>query len=286
MFRFPKGKPTRLSSRAGNFSRGQKDALYESLPLNPSATSPISNPEAGQAVVDGNDHPQHHRQRMSFLCVSAAFSIIAGILLVAVCLTSVARLNTILDDVPVRLTEENHLAHIHEINGTLGDCGNSLAAARSNGCLFNPISWAWQPPACYNKELVDDFLTVFDWHFYPNNATLAEEEFPREKFLRGDYLMAWSTWAWHMYHCSYSWRKFHTALAQGRPLDDDVLDMEHTKHCSTAILLRDTDPELRKVCEADPEGCKVTQMYVRFNKCKYHGVGRFRSTSVGVEVTE
>ncbi|KAB5550024.1 hypothetical protein GE09DRAFT_1060407 [Coniochaeta sp. 2T2.1] len=90
----------------------------------------------------------------------------------------------------VGLTEENHLAH-KDTKGTLGDCGNSLAAVRANGCLFDPMSWAWQPPACFNKELVDDFLAAFDWHFYPNNATLAEEEFPKEKWLKGDYLMAW-----------------------------------------------------------------------------------------------
>lgn len=278
MFRFPKTRPTPLSSRGENTARGDKDALYESLLLNPDPNPPINNVEAGPAVVV--NHPPQQQRRSAVLCVSALISILGGIVLVAVCLTSLARLNTILDDVQLKLTAgslgqqtslptaENLLDHTGD-NGTVGDCGNSLATARAKGCVFDPMSWAWQPPECFNKELVDDFLTVYDWHFYPNNATLAEEEFLREKWLKGDYLMAWSTWPWHMYHCSYSWRKFHAALAQGRPLDDDVLDLEHTKHCSTVILLRDTDPESRKVCEVDPEGCKVTQMYVRFNKCKY-----------------
>jgi hypothetical protein len=150
-----------------------------------------------------------------------------------------------------------------------GHCGHSIKEARALGCVFDPMSFAWQRPECYNTELVNDFLSAYDWHFFPNAEPSPHEEFPREEWMRGDHLGVFGAWAWHMYHCSYSWRKFHIALTEGRPLDSDVLDPEHTTHCSTEILLRDTDPKLHAPCEEDPESCQVTMIWTRFNKCGY-----------------
>ncbi|KAE8363748.1 hypothetical protein BDV27DRAFT_158527 [Aspergillus caelatus] len=208
--------------------------------------------------------------------IPAILSLLLGITLATICSTNLGRLDALLQQVqaqPQPLATTAPPTPGGKTNPTgaeFGHCGNSIKEARSLGCIFDPMSWAWQRPECYNARLVDDFLTSYEWHFYPNNQTRSAEELPEEKWKRGDYLGAWGSWSWHMYHCSYSWRKFHAAFQSQKPLDDDVLDPEHTVHCSTAILLRDTDPKLHAPCEEDPGGCQVTQMWVRFNKCGYY----------------
>lgn len=205
--------------------------------------------------------------------VPAILTIIFGIALLAAYSTSLTQLHSVLDQMQGKLVSLDSAPVFVNTSKPTGDefghCGRNIKEARSLGCIFDPMSYAWQRPECYNAELIEDFLTSYDWHFFPNKELRPSEELPRENWTRGDYLGVTGSWAWHMYHCSYSWRKFHAALQYQKPLDDDVLDPEHTKHCSTTILLRDTDPKLHAPCEDDPESCQATQIWTRFNKCGY-----------------
>ncbi|KAI1471644.1 uncharacterized protein F4812DRAFT_414963 [Daldinia caldariorum] len=200
--------------------------------------------------------------------------------LVAVCSTNAARLDSILSQIQEKvasiesasstLAPATHARPSRPTGEEFGHCGHSIKEAESLGCIFDPMSWAWQRPECYNAELINDFLGIFDWHFFPNNHTRPEEELSRDTWVNGHYNGAWGPWAWHMYHCSYSWRKFDAAFHAQKPLDDDILDPLHTEHCSIDIILRDTDPTLHEPCLANPEACKITQMWMKFNKCGYY----------------
>ncbi|KAI9736474.1 MAG: hypothetical protein M1818_006208 [Claussenomyces sp. TS43310] len=216
-------------------------------------------------------------------CVPAIISFVIGMILVAGFSINLMQLRSILGQMQDQLSIHNDsavpISSLSTPNTELstskptgvefGHCGRSIKEARALGCIFDPMSFAWQRPECYNTELIDDFLTGYDWHFFPNKEPNPSEELPREEWMRGDHLGVWGPWSWHMYHCSYAWRKFHVALSEGRPLDSDVLDPEHTTHCTTEVLLRDADPKLHAPCVEDPEGCNVTMIWTRFNKCGY-----------------
>ncbi|KAJ4250146.1 hypothetical protein NW762_011957 [Fusarium torreyae] len=45
-------------------------------------------------------------------------------------------------------------------------CGPDRASALSKGCLFDPMSFAWLPDACFDQDLILDFLKAEDWRWY------------------------------------------------------------------------------------------------------------------------
>ncbi|KAJ8121552.1 hypothetical protein ONZ43_g2022 [Nemania bipapillata] len=146
----------------------------------------------------------------------------------------------------------------------LGGCGDSVEEARSKGCVFDPMSWAWQRPECYHPELVADFLKRTDWHFYTTKEMRAADEVPYEAWVRGDYPQRYNR---HQFHCTYSWRKFHEAFRAKAPMDNDILQMAHTMHCDS-VFLHDYDPALAtRPCDALPGGCQLTELHAGFNRC-------------------
>ncbi|KAJ5714085.1 uncharacterized protein N7483_011266 [Penicillium malachiteum] len=147
-----------------------------------------------------------------------------------------------------------------------GHCGKSIHEARELGCIFDPMSWAWQRPECYHADLVNDFLERMDWHFWLSNETLPSEEVPREEWERGDYTLLWGPRMWHQFHCTYSWRKFHDAFRNGMPMDNDILKPEHTLHCDS-VFLHDYDPKISVPCDHLESGCHTTELHAGFNRC-------------------
>src|SRR4051794_39657381 len=48
----------------------------------------------------------------------------------------------------------------------LTSCGSTPSKARSLGCHFDILSFAWQTPQCYDAELMDSFINFYNWTFY------------------------------------------------------------------------------------------------------------------------
>ncbi|KAF2789767.1 hypothetical protein K505DRAFT_252587 [Melanomma pulvis-pyrius CBS 109.77] len=90
--------------------------------------------------------------------------------------------------------------------------GTSVNEALRRNCRFDPISSAWLPPHCRDDELIDDFNRNGDgpnggWAYYSDwnkTAILSEEEVGRLADVGGQF---YTTFAWHIKHCSYNWRK-------------------------------------------------------------------------------
>ncbi|KAI1454803.1 hypothetical protein F4805DRAFT_438475 [Annulohypoxylon moriforme] len=276
--------PKTISESVRNMPQINHKEQYESL-LTESDTQPLDHQ---------NFHTHSNKRsawRSPFFYVPTILCFFLGMALVAVCSSNSARLDSVISQMEEKIASFEAISALgsssHKIplpeglppthpktsNPTgeeFGSCGHSPGEAQSLGCIFDPMSWAWQRPECYNAELINHFLNITDWHFYPNNATRPEEELPREVWATGGYNGAWGPWSWHMYHCSYSWRKFDMGFHHGKPLDDDILDPLHTHHCSVQIILRDTDPTLHAPCLEDPHSCEITQMWMKFNKCGYY----------------
>jgi hypothetical protein len=116
----------------------------------------------------------------------------------------------------------------------LQPCGSNSTAALSFGCVFDPMSFSWLPPPCYDAELTSEFLQLkrWEWYFDVNNTAPA----PLEEVLRGDHPKLYVSWEYHLYHCTYMWRKMHRALLAERPLDGYIGSYEHTGHCEGRLL--------------------------------------------------
>ncbi|KAF3392766.1 hypothetical protein F1880_008496 [Penicillium rolfsii] len=163
-------------------------------------------------------------------------------------------------------TNHPHRPSDQSTGDEFGHCGKSITEARALGCIFDPMSWAWQRPECYHADLVKEFLERMDWHFYLSNETLAMEEVPREEWERGDYTLLYGPRMWHQFHCTYSWRKFHDAFRHGMPMDNDILKPEHTLHCDS-VFLHGYDPKISVPCDHWESGCHTTELHAGFNRC-------------------
>ena len=115
-------------------------------------------------------------------------------------------------------------------------CGNSSHEALSLGCSFDVMTFAWLPDRCFDKELVDDFLALKDWNWYldARGQRIADSA----SVIAGDYDMVYVKNEYHMYHCTFLWRKMHRATLAGKVLDGYIGDMHHTAHCETHLLNR------------------------------------------------
>ncbi|TQN67153.1 hypothetical protein CSHISOI_08293 [Colletotrichum shisoi] len=109
-------------------------------------------------------------------------------------------------------------------------CGKTAAEARARGCHFDPVSFAWLPEECLDRELADEFRAV-NWTLYADiNATraISEEEFSDDRtdtFLTNEN---------RRLHCVYSWMRLHRSMQAGKPLHSG-LSCDHTRYCGSAL---------------------------------------------------
>lgn len=122
----------------------------------------------------------------------------------------------------------------HTNNAIVDTCGLSASDAVSRGCSFDPVSFAWLPQRCFDRELAEQFLAQRNWRWYQDsNGTIPVQY---ESLRNGDYPELYVTQEYHMYHCTYMWRKMHRAILHGQPLDGYIGHFAHTSHCETMLL--------------------------------------------------
>lgn len=116
-------------------------------------------------------------------------------------------------------------------------CGNDSATARSRGCSFDLISFAWQTPECYDGDLVSEFAAWNgSWTYYADhNFTQIVDQ---QVALRGERKL-YVKWSYHLVHCTFMWRQMHRAYERGW-IDAHLGNYHHTLHCQQMILM---DPE-------------------------------------------
>ncbi|KAF6806296.1 hypothetical protein CMUS01_14403 [Colletotrichum musicola] len=120
-----------------------------------------------------------------------------------------------------------------------GQCGTTPAEARARGCRFELHNFAWIPAACYDDELADERDAQGGWLFSTDeNGT---KLIPKEVAFRGELSAAWVPWSQHLAHCALIWRKFHRAVAFGRPMDSWTSSYSHTNHCAWNLVRKDLD---------------------------------------------
>lgn len=96
---------------------------------------------------------------------------------------------------------------------TWTSCGNDSTTARSRGCSFDLISFAWQTPECYDGELVSEFTSwKGNWTFYSD--VHLTELVDQSVAMQGE-TQLYVKWEYHIVHCTFMWRQMHRAYERG-----------------------------------------------------------------------
>ncbi|KAH8812842.1 hypothetical protein F5884DRAFT_786520 [Xylogone sp. PMI_703] len=113
------------------------------------------------------------------------------------------------------------------------DCGGDPEIARSRGCHFDLIAFAWQTHECFDAPLVAEFAEFEDWTFWASEY--GNETVPKEVAFLGERTL-YITWRYHIVHCTFVWRQLHRAYEAGW-IDSDLRRYGHTKHCQQMFLM-------------------------------------------------
>ncbi|KAF5868953.1 uncharacterized protein Bfra_011918 [Botrytis fragariae] len=145
------------------------------------------------------------------------------------------------------------------------DCGNSPAEALEKGCVWDLMSFSWTHPACYNKNISDEFLELYGpWKWYSNTNKkpgyeLTEKELPWVTSVTAetDIPMVWTQEHYHIAHCAYIFKLLHIAAMSGHLVTNEGIGMFHTNHCVSVFL----DPERVEFEKV------TTRVQLLFGKC-------------------
>ena len=110
-------------------------------------------------------------------------------------------------------------------------CGHSPESAHNAGCLWSAMTFAWYPPACYDKEIEEEFLDLSDWQWYASDDLSPEDKLPVGAVLRGEIHRAYMSMNFHKMHCLYSFKKLFRAFLGLALSDNYVLRLGHMEHC-------------------------------------------------------
>jgi hypothetical protein len=121
----------------------------------------------------------------------------------------------------------------HDSQPLYTDCGNTPTEALRRGCAFDPISFAWQTPECYDGEIASAFRSWDRWEYFADikgRETVSEEVALRgeqDLFVRDQF---------HVTHCTFMWRQMHRAFTVLKHIDSHLNNYNHTLHCQRVLL--------------------------------------------------
>ena len=128
-----------------------------------------------------------------------------------------------------------------------GHCGMSPAEARSLGCRFDPISFSWLAPPCFDEDLINQFLFVEDWPWYLDD--FKQHEVDRTAVLSGQYDQLYIDSNYHRQHCIFSWQLDPTTEPDsGFFVADDV-------ECASQMVMKLSKSRCENACK-NPDAIK------------------------------
>jgi hypothetical protein len=114
-------------------------------------------------------------------------------------------------------------------------CGFSVQEARERGCQFDMMSFSWPPNECYDQELIQNFESLREWHWFQDAQ--GTEEVTRAEVLLGEADALFVSFEYHRAHCVFMWEKLHRALGKGGFVDSYIGNYNHTSHCAYMLLM-------------------------------------------------
>ena len=173
---------------------------------------------------DGKTHTPFYRERAIQLVGSILIILIATYLLI---------LSPILGFFADAGSFSHCPASVPDTSILKAPCGSTPAEARAAGCLFDPNSFLWSHPRCYNAELVEEFLAARNWTWYAD-PTL-ERVLSLDEVKTGEFDLVVVNMEYHVQHCLFMFKMMHRqALGPlGKMAVDSYLSSyNHTSHCA------------------------------------------------------
>jgi hypothetical protein len=103
------------------------------------------------------------------------------------------------------------------------------------------MSFSWLPATCADPKLTAEFLGMRNWTWWLDADTSVAVPF--EEVSVGEHRELFVTREYHMYHCTYMWRKLHRGLLRGQDkahgrgvVDTYIGEYGHTAHCEMMLL--------------------------------------------------
>ncbi|KAF2481525.1 hypothetical protein BDY17DRAFT_301483 [Neohortaea acidophila] len=109
------------------------------------------------------------------------------------------------------------------------DCGSSVEEARAKGCFFDVMLHSWVHEDCFDKELMDDYLTKVPYHWYRDWRH--KEEITVEEMRLGEHGSAAVKLEEHGTHCAYVLEKNLRAIMNGKAVARSIYSVKHAVHC-------------------------------------------------------
>jgi hypothetical protein len=91
-------------------------------------------------------------------------------------------------------------------------CGKDAIAARARGCNFDPLTFAWLPPRCYDYNLTAEFIGLQDWEWYRKRPDGSKRRLSLINVMQGNDVEIYVSWDYHRQHCNYMYLKMHRAM--------------------------------------------------------------------------
>ncbi|KAK0124175.1 hypothetical protein ONS95_009157 [Cadophora gregata] len=112
------------------------------------------------------------------------------------------------------------------------ECGTSASEARSKGCVFDVMNYAWIPTPCFNKTLSDEYwegLVSHGIEFWSDASR--SELLSHEDILAARHEYSYTSWLLHLKHCQYLIHRQLQCLTYGTPVDNVSRNISHAEHC-------------------------------------------------------
>ncbi|KAK4560600.1 hypothetical protein LTR86_005797 [Recurvomyces mirabilis] len=109
------------------------------------------------------------------------------------------------------------------------DRGTSVEDAYAKGSFFDVMLHSWVHEDCWDKELMDDYLTKVPYHWYRDSHF--QEEITVEEVRLGEHGSAAVELEEHSTHCAYILEKSLRAIMNGKSVARSVYSIKHAIHC-------------------------------------------------------
>ena len=109
------------------------------------------------------------------------------------------------------------------------DCGTNVEEAHAKGCFFDIMLHSWVHEECWDKELMDEYLTRVPYHWYRD--THFKEEITVEEMRLGEHGTAAVKLEEHGTHCAYVLEKNLRAIMNGKSVARSIYSVKHAVHC-------------------------------------------------------
>ncbi|EQL03602.1 hypothetical protein OCS_00682 [Ophiocordyceps sinensis CO18] len=172
-----------------------------------------------------------------------------------------------------------HLQNSSPVKAISCDCGASIEEAAALGCKYDTLSVSWLPPQCREDQLTAEFDQAGpggEWHYWADrNMTepLTVQQVGALAAKPIDQAQFWTTFGWHVSHCSYYWRKEYRMRQRGLEVEHRYDRESHIQHCHMAFMSRAPLNETNTKAAVGLGGDRVGGVRTRAQKEKeqHHG---------------